>query len=190
MKAYYHTPESVKEYIALAAEVNGQEHINQLKHYLKSGSSLLELGSGPGKDWAILNEDYRVTGSDYSQEFIKHLENTYPQETFLQLDASTLEVASTFQAIYSNKVLHHLTDKQLEKSFQLQHKTLGEKGIICHTFWKGEGDETFKGMYVNYHTEEEVKALVEPLFDILVLESYAEFDKGDSFILIARKKRA
>lgn len=185
---YYKTKESVEEYIHLAKDVNGGELINKLKKYLPSNSTLLEIGSGPGTDWSILSEDYKVTGSDNSKEFLSHLKSKNPKGTFIELDATALNTHETFDGIYSNKVLHHLEDKELINSIKKQADILSTNGIICHSFWKGEGSEVFNGMFVNYHTETELKKLFETYFDILLLERYAEFEEGDSFLLIGKKK--
>ena len=70
---YYKTKESVDEYIRLAKDVNGGELIEQLKEVLPPNSMLLEIGSGPGTDWRILNKTYNVIGSDNSTKFLNHL---------------------------------------------------------------------------------------------------------------------
>ena len=57
-----------------------------------------------------------------------------------------------------------------------------------HSFWKGNGSETFKGLFVNYHEKLSLKTLFEPNFEILHLGLYNEFDKDDSILLIAKKK--
>ena len=185
---YYHTPESVAEYIQMAKDVNGQELIDRLKTHLPEGSTVLELGSGPGTDWEILAKDYTVTGSDLSEEFLKHLRTAFPQGNFLHLDASTPEIDHTFGAIYSNKVLHHLTNEALLHSAERQAAILEPGGIISHSFWKGTGDEVFKGMYVNYHDETSLERIFTPHFNILSLTDYAEFETGDSIQLLAKKR--
>jgi trans-aconitate methyltransferase len=185
---YYHTKASVEEYIQLAKDVNGSELIQKLQAYLPAKSFLLELGSGPGSDWNILTNHYSVVGSDYSAEFLSHLTRTNPSGKFLQLDAITLKTDLTFDGIYSNKVLHHLQNEELEISIKRQAEILNEGGIICHSFWQGEGDEVFKGMHVNYHNQEGLRKVICDLFEILVLEDYKEFDPADSILLIARKK--
>lgn len=185
---YYHTKESVAEYIEAAKGFDGKKLIDKLKHHLSAGAKLLEIGSGPGKDWSILNETFDVTGSDNSSEFVTHLKLNYPTGKFLILDASTLELNITFDAIYSNKVLHHLTDSELVNSVKRQFEVLNPDGIVCHSFWKGEWDEKFKGMYVNYHLETELKSLFKKHFEIVSIESYKEFEEEDSLFLIARKK--
>jgi trans-aconitate methyltransferase len=185
---YYHTERSVQEYITLAKDVNGLDLILQLNKILPQESSLLELGSGPGTDWKILDEYYNVTGSDYSREFLKHLTSTYPDGDFLHLDAATLDTSKKFDGIYSNKVLHHLTDSQLQQSVQRQRGVLNQGGIICHSFWKGEGSETFKGMFVNYHREPALRALFGECFEIISVSAYKEFEANDSLLLIAKKR--
>lgn len=185
---YYHTKTSVKEYIAAAEGIDGSEHINRLKEFLPMGSKVLELGTGPGKDWVILQNSYSVLGSDYSKEFLTYLSATYPEGRFIELDAATLNLDDQFNGVYSNKVLHHLKDSELRASIKRQCELLEPEGVVCHSFWKGEGSEVFKGLFVNYHTAFELKELFGIHYEILLLESYAEFEDGDSILLIAKKK--
>ncbi len=81
---YYKTKESVEDYILLAKDVNGKQLIDKLEKVLPANSVLLEIGSGPGTDWKILNKSYQVTGSDNSKEFLNHLSTAYPDEEFLE----------------------------------------------------------------------------------------------------------
>lgn len=185
---YYNNKESVKEYIELAKDVNGLELIEKLMQVLPLNSSLLELGSGPGTDWEIMKESYNVIGSDNSIEFLDHLMKNNPFGEFLELDAITIKTDRNFEGIYSNKVLQHLSDNELIDSIKRQYKVLNPNGIICHSFWKGEGSEVFKGLFVNYHTEVGLTEVFKNDFDILSIENYAEFEADDSLLLIARKK--
>jgi len=187
-KGYYQTKESVAEYIQLAKDVNGRELIEKLKLFLPIHSKVLEIGSGPGTDWRILKNHYEVVGSDNSQEFLQHLISNNPTSRFLELDATTLNTEEKFDGIYSNKVLHHLKDNELTDSIKKQHGILNSNGIICHSFWKGEDTEIFKGLFVNYHTELGLKDFFEQYFEILMIENYAEFEEADSLLLIGRKK--
>lgn len=188
-KKYYHSKESVEEYIKLSEGFDGKRLIDKLKEYLPAGSFVLELGSAEGKDITILQEHgYTITGSDYSIKFLGVLKKKHPNIDLLHLNATILDTELNFDAIYSNKVLHHLTDDELINSFKKQHELLNDNGIICHSFWSGEGDETFKGMYVNYHTVVELTKLLSDSFELLHTETYAEMDKDDSLFIIARKK--
>ena len=185
---YYHSKESVEEYIRLAKDVSGNDLIEKLKKILPQDSSVLEIGSGPGTDWEILSKTYETTGSDNSTVFLDHLSKRHPKGDFVLLDAVTLETELTFDGIYSNKVMHHLKTEELQESIKRQYSLLNPNGIVCHSFWKGDGDEYFKGMYVNYHTGEQIKSYFESAFEVLVVEAYKEFDEDDSILLIAKKK--
>ena len=185
---YYKIKESVNEYIESAKDVNGQELIDELRKVLTENALLLEIGSGPGTDWNLLSKHYQVTGSDFSSEFIKHLKNKFPDGEFLELDATTLNTTHKFDGIYANKVLHHLNDEQLTQSIARQAEILKTGGIICFSFWKGEGSETFKGMFVNYHTDSDLRKFFESHFEILSISFYEEFEANDSLLLIAKRK--
>lgn len=185
---YYKTGESVAEYIRMAEGFNGALIIKWLRKYLQEKSSVLEIGSGPGTDWEILSKYYTVTGSDFSEEFLKHLRSLYPDGNFLELDAVTLNTDLKFEGLYSNKVLHHLKDEELEASIQRQSQVLMRNGIICHSFWKGSGSETFKGLFVNYHSIDDLNKVFSAHFRIKLIENYKEFDEEDSIFLIAEKK--
>jgi len=185
---YYKTKESAEEYIRLAKDVSGKQLIEKLQKSLAPNSVLLEIGSGPGTDWKILTESYNVIGSDNSNEFLRHLINENPNGEFLELDAVTLKTGKKFDGIYSNKVMHHLTDKKLIRSVKRQYEIVNSNGIICHSFWKGEGSEIFKGLFVNYHTKTGLEEVFKNYFEILSIEFYEEFEVDDSLLLIGKKK--
>lgn len=184
---YYKTKESVDEYIKLAKDVNGKQLIEKLERVLQPNSVLLEIGSGPGTDWEILNKSYSVIGSDNSIEFLNHLISENPNGEFLELDAITLITDKKFDGIYSNKVMHLLTDNDLVSSIKKQYEILNPNGIICHSFWKGEGSEIFKGLFVNYHDELNLKEFYKEYFEIISIENYKEFEDEDSLLLLGRK---
>ena len=123
-----------------------------------------------------------------SETTISRLITNNPGAEFLELDAVTLKTERKFNGIYSNKVLHHLNDNELRSSIDRQAQKLLPGGIICHSFWKGEGDEIHKGLFVNYHSKLSLRSLFEKYFDFLVLENYKEFENEDSILLIGRKK--
>jgi trans-aconitate methyltransferase len=187
-KKYYHTKESVEEYIELAKDVDSRELIEKFKIVLPQNSQVLEIGSGPGTDWKILSTSFRVIGSDNSPLFVSHLRKKNPGGMFIELDAITLDTNMKFEGIYSNKVLHHLRDSELVESINRQYELLKPAGIICHSFWKGEGSEVFKGMFVNYQSKETLTKIFEDYFEIVSIEYYKEFEESDSLLLIGRKR--
>jgi trans-aconitate methyltransferase len=187
--AYYDSKKSVKEYIRMARGHDGREIIARLKEHLPAGSSLLELGSGPGTDWNLLKEDYQVTGSDKSLEFLKYLRANNPEGVFLELDAASLKTDLSFEGIYSNKVLHHLEDEDLHASVRRQYEILQPEGIVCHSFWHGQDSEIYNDLFVNYHSDEGIGILFDEYFDHMLFLFYQEFEKGDSFLYIGKRKK-
>lgn len=184
---YYKEQSNAAEYIKLAEGHDGVVIIEQYQAFIASNALVLEIGSGPGSDWGIWNKSHEIIGSDTSPTFIKHLSEKYKQGTFIELDAATLDTDLNFDAIYSNKVLHHLSNKELQESIKRQHQLLTPGGTICHSFWNGDGDEVFKGMFVNYHDKKNLTEHFSPYFEILKMEEYAEFEESDSIFVIAKK---
>ena len=185
---YYQTRDSILEYIDMARGYDGRYIISRLKGYLSLKSEVLEIGSGPGTDWNILNEYYTITGSDNSKEFLKHLTENNPEGKFIYLDAVSLSTKLKFDAIYSNKVLHHLTDEELETSIARQYEILNSRGVICHSFWAGEGSETHNGIFLNHQTIKRLRGFFAQDFEIQANEHYKEFEPGDSVFLTGIKK--
>jgi len=187
--AYYDSKKSVEEYIKMARGNDGRQIIARLKEHLPARSSLLELGSGPGTDWNLLKEDYQVTGSDQSLVFLKYLRANNPEGEFLELDAASLKTDRPFDGIYSNKVLHHLEDEALLASVRRQYEILQPGGIVCHSFWHGQDSEIYNDLFVNYHTDEGIRILFDEYFDHKLFHYYKEFEKGDSFLYIGKRKK-
>lgn len=187
--AYYDSKKSVEDYIKMARGHDGQQIIARLKEHLPAGSSLLELGSGPGTDWNLLKKDYQVTGSDRSPEFLKYLRANNPEGEFIELDAAELNTDRPFDGIYSNKVLHHLEDEALLASVRRQYEILQPEGIICHSFWHGQDSEIYNDLFVNYHTDAGIRLLFEKYFDHRLFHYYKEFEEGDSFLYIGQRKK-
>lgn len=181
---FYDDPKNVNQYIEMAEGYNGRDLLPHLHAMLPAGSHVLELGMGPGADLDLLAERYRVTGSDLSAEFLKRYRATHPDADLLQLDALTIQTDRTFDAIYSNKVLHMLTSAELTQSLQRQQELLNPGGVLFHTFWQGDGVEEMQGMAFTYYSAEALTACIPPSLKIHALIPYAEMDDNDSFLLI------
>lgn len=184
---FYDNEENVLKYIQMSKDYDGRELYEKLKIYLKTGSTFLELGMGEGKDIDIFRRSYKVTGSDNSKVFIDLYKNKNEDADVILLDAVTLDTNRKFNCIYSNKVLQHLTQDELEKSIENQFITLEDDGLIFHTFWYGTGFEDYDGLKFVYYTEEELKSKFCRKFDILEINRYTESEKDDSIYIVARK---
>ena len=185
---YFENEKNIRDYIKMAEGYDGAELIKVLRDYLPEHSTVLELGMGPGTDLDILKKTYTVTGSDVSQIFIDLYKQKNPHADLMQLDAVTIDTDRTFDCIYSNKVLSHLTRLELSKSLDRQREMLQTNGLLFHSFWAGRGEEEFHGLLFAYYSKDDLTKLVRDDFDILLMEHYTEMKKNDSIYLLLRQK--
>jgi len=185
---FFDTKKGVEEYVKMAEGFDGAELIKILQEFLPEKSSVLELGMGPGKDLDMLSKTYSVTGSDNSQIFLDRYKKQNQNVDLIKLDAVTLSTNRTFDCIYSNKVLHHLTTADLKISLKKQKELLNPNGIVFHSFWKGSKTENMEGLLFVYYELDSLRELFEPDFEILELKIYTEDQKDDSVYAILRRK--
>ena len=84
---FFDTDEGIEQYMEMAEGYDGAELVAVLRKHLPEGSSVLELGMGPGVDLDILARDYEVTGSDTSEPFLDRYRDLHPDADLLNLDA-------------------------------------------------------------------------------------------------------
>jgi cyclopropane fatty-acyl-phospholipid synthase-like methyltransferase len=185
---YYENAANVENYTKFTPSHDGGLLVDTLAAWLPKGATVLELGMGPGKDYQLLTQRFKVTGSDFSNAFLDRYRAKDPAAELLQLDARTLDTEQRFDAIFANKVLMHFSAAELQQSIARQHEVLNDKGLMMHSFWYGEGQKEFDGLTLVYHNEQDLTAMLEDSFDILALEKHAKMSEGDSIYVVARKK--
>jgi len=184
---FYDDEDNVETYVKMAEGYDGRELVAALRQHLQPGATVLELGMGPGKDLALLAEAFTATGSDRSETFLRRYRRDHPDADLLLLDAVTLETERRFDAIYSNKVLHHLSVDELRKSLHRQAARLNADCLLLHSFWYGEGTEEHHGLRFTYHTDASLMAIVDSEFEKVSCVRYTEIDEGDSLYLLLRR---
>ena len=184
---FYATPEGAEQYSEMAEGYDGREHIPVLRQLVVDGGRVLELGIGPGTDLELLATYFHVVGSDASQAFLDRYAADHADADLRLLDAVTIDTDENFDAIYSNKVLHHLDDAELEASLARQAQILNPGGVALHGIWKGDSIEDFEGMFVQNRTCESFMALAPSTLELIECSPYAEFDDGDSLRIVVRR---
>ncbi len=185
---YYDDKDNVEQYIEMAEGYDGKLLIEALQQYLPKDKSVLELGIGPGKDLLLLKEHYQVTGSDASAIFVERFKKSQPDIDVFQLDAVTLDTDKTFDGIYSNKVLYHLSRDELKQSFIKQSALLNVGGIALHSFWYGDEESGQDGLRFVYYTEATLKAHIHDAFEVVDIQRYTEMETDDSLYVVLRKR--
>ncbi|GAA0770563.1 class I SAM-dependent methyltransferase [Roseibium denhamense] len=185
---YYHDKENAAAYAEMCVGYDAAVQLGVLFNVLPDGAEVLELGSGPGNDMHLLASHYQVTGSDYSPAFVDMLTARFPDRTVMSLDAVTIAADGPFDAIYSNKVLHHLSDEQLAASFSRQADLLPSGGLVFHLVWcRLEAPEDDTELIFKARDEAALKQAMGSAFEILETHSFGEFDEGDSLAILAKK---
>lgn len=191
---FFDDPANVEAYVEMAAGYDGRELIETLKRHLPEGAAVLELGMGPGVDLDILADTYAVTGSDTSQVFLDRYRAAHPDAELLRLDAVGMELpdARRFDAVYSNKVLHHLSREELAASLTAQRDRLRPGGYLLHSFWRGEGEEHIQGMRFTYWTRAALRELLDGVEGLAWVEDevYEEMGPEDSIALLLQAPAA
>jgi len=185
-KRFFDVEENVEKYIEMYEGMDERFLIDVLKKHLKPNSTVLELGMGQGRDLDILNETFRATGSDYSQIFLDIYRKNNPNSNLLLLNAETLETNKRFDAIFSNKVLHHLSKENLQKSIVRQQQLLNKNGILFHTFWEGSELTKFQDLSFQKYRKEEIVKMFSNDYEVLEIESYEEMIENDSIYTVLK----
>ena len=187
---FYDSEQNVDAYVRMAEGFDGRGLVAVLERHLAPGSSVLEIGMGPGKDLRWLGRRFRPTGSDNSSIFVARARAADPTADVLALDAVTLETDRRFDAIYSNKVLQHLTPGELTRSLRAQRRILSPHGLVLHGLWRGDRLEVHQGERFQYYTEQTFADRVGELFEIVETGRYAEMADDDSLYVVLRRSQS
>jgi trans-aconitate methyltransferase len=175
------------EYKEKAEGYEGRGIIEILNLFLKPGSTVIEIGMGPGKDLDILAGHHRVTGSDISPAFIETARTDHPDMELLNLDATSLQTDRKFDGLYSNKVLHQLSRQDLKRSFILQFEILNPEGLACHSLWYGDNEVIHRERKFPYYTETTLQEYLGNKFKILFHNKYMEMVPDDSIFFVLKR---
>lgn len=190
MAQFYESKKNVDWYEEMVKDYNPKEMIDRFKLHVPSGGTVLELGIGPGLDHDMLRKTYRMVGMDIADEFLRRYRARNPDADVRQADAETLEKfddVTPFDAIYSNKVLQHLTEQGLVRSLERQAQLLRSGGMLFHCMWHGDKEDVIHGLRFRYYTEEKMRQLVPSSLLVSKFEKYEEMESGDSFYIVLQK---
>ncbi len=189
---YFKNSNNVDKYLEMVANYDASFIVNEVLRFLPKGSTLLELGIGSGKDLELLAQSYTVVGSDYSQFFVDKFNEKQTGIKVMLLDAIKMEINLTFDCIYSNKVLHHLTREEFKISLYNQARCLNQNGIIFMTLWRGEYKEELlceQTYRATYYLVNDIEEIVSDYYKIISIQTYEEFETDDSMMIVLKAKK-
>ncbi|WP_237744899.1 class I SAM-dependent methyltransferase [Kribbella catacumbae] len=113
------------------------ELFDLIDDHLRSGGSVLELGSGTGRDAVELERrGHRVRRTDAAQSFVEMIRaNGYEAD---QLNALTDDLGGPYDLVFADAVFLHFTPDQLAAVLRKAHDAAE---LIAFTTSEGDGDE-------------------------------------------------
>ncbi len=185
---YFLKKENVEKYEQMMEGYENTFVIQEVENIVPYNSTLLELGMGTGIDLIALAEKYQVLGTDYSPLFIENFREKYDLNVCV-LDAITVDIRETYDCIFSNKVLQHLTVENFIESLNNQGDHLNFDGVIIFTLWKGEHKESlmFDGdLRFIYYNEMILHQIIPEQFQVQEMKTYTEIEPDDSLFVALR----
>lgn len=183
MQQSYSSEEGAAAYAEAREGVEASILVDVLTSLLPGGSSLLELGMGPGNELVRLARRFDVTGSDKSKGFLELFSRSHPSFKLLHLDAVTIETDRRFDCVFSNKVLHHLSREDLGASFDRQRRVVKPGGLLFHSFWLGKGTGYSDGLHFTKYTEDVLLEMASGVGKTLLSFTYSELNADDSIAI-------
>ncbi len=106
---------------------------------------VLDVGCGPGFDAKYLSEKYSVTAIEISKRFVEMARFENPNVEVIHGDIVDYNLPkSLYKGIWARDSLHHITDKDLDKTFKKLSEALVEDGILYVIVREGEKEFTEK----------------------------------------------
>lgn len=113
--------------------------VNELLGMTPPGSSVLELGSGPGRDAsAIEDAGLIVDRTDGAASFVERLREEGHAARVLNFYAA--DFGGPYDAVYAHAVLLHVTRDRLPEVLRVALRAVRAGGILAASFKMGDGD--------------------------------------------------
>lgn len=186
---YFDSEQNVDAYLSMVESYDGAPLMAQLVERLPQGSRVLEIGMGGGADLdLLLDAGFDATGSDASVVFLEKYRKRGGAAPTVCLDARTLETELRFDAVFSNKVLQHLTREETFASLGRQAQLVEPGGLLIHTLWSGEGEDQHHGLLFTKYTKETLGDVMPSSLELVECKTYMEMSADDSLLVVLRRK--
>ena len=160
-------------------------------HTYLPGGSVIEIGSGTGKDAeALVRLGYKYTGTDASAGLLKLAQERNPKVTFLNKYAHELEPSiGTFDGFWAVAVLLHIPRADIDKTLTAISSVLRTGAIGFITLKEGDGERIDEetGRLFTYYRDPEFKKILERN-NFKILETEKKEDVSTWLIYYVEKK--
>lgn len=135
--------------------------------HLKKPCHILDLGCGAGRDALYFKEQgFQVTAVDGSEELVAIASEVIGQEA-IHLLFEEISYVDTFDAIWANASLLHVSFDALRATLENLHHALKKDGIFYASFKYGDSMRETEGRVFSDFNETSILPHLEGLFDPL-----------------------
>ena len=172
--------EYAEKFFKETVEIDMRTFYDIFEQYLLSGSSILDLGCGSGRDSKyFLNKGYRVISIDGSPRMCKLASEFIGKEVQCK-KFNEICYKNEFDGIWASASLLHVPKRDLKLIFRLLYKALKDNGYMYVSFKSGEYEGEIDGKYYTYLSCSDLFNLIDGEFEIVAkmktkdlrLESY------------------
>lgn len=155
---YYN--KNAKVFVAGTISANMEVHYSCFTKYLKSGSKILDLGCGSGRDsFAFQKMGYKVTAIDGSEEVCKEA----TRQTGIDVKCMTFEelpYQNEFDGVWACASLLHVKKSEMKEILKKVTRTLKCSGVLYCSYKYGNQERIFDGRYFSDYTEKDILDLL------------------------------
>ncbi len=138
--------------------------------YLSEGASILDLGSGSGRDSEyFLSKKYNIIAIDASEEMVKYSRNTLGERVH-HATFSSFKTDIKFDGIWACASLLHLNNTDLKYVITKYLKLLNDNGVFYMSFKMGKDDYTKDERFFNCFTLSSIKDFLQTIPNVRLLE--------------------
>ena len=165
-----------KKFIGSTVAVDFSETQKRFSEKLKSGSHILDLGCGSGRDTKFfLEHKYQVTATDGSAELCK-LASEYIGIQVKHMLFQELDETDTYDGIWACSSILHLPLPELEDVLHRMTVALKKDGIIYTSFKYGTYQGERNGRYFTDMTEETFSNLLQNIKELKIEDQWITSD--------------
>lgn len=108
----------------------------QFTSLLEKHATILDIGCAAGRDTEILSDmGFSVVGADLAEKLLAIARESYPNIEFILADMRNLPFSdNSFDAIWANAVLHHVSKEEMPQALKEFCRVLAHHGVLfVHT---------------------------------------------------------
>ncbi len=193
--------ETAEEYASNVEDLAPFPSMEKFIQMLPPKATLLDIGSGSGRDAKIFSErGLQVTGVDICENLLKIAKAHAPLAQFYLMDMESMTFPEdTFDGVWSSSALPHLSKEKLPHVINSIHSILKKGGAFYFNLKQGSGEglenddryEPNRPKFWAYYEADEIRTILQEAHFIILELSHSpkrlSYQSHDVFRVFCRK---